>query len=424
MIQSRFDSPATLVRPVGAIPSGNLQRNHHQWDKLYPQSWASEVVKKGLKQQWKSLPTQETRPHIHLTKEDVMILDEHMKQWLREGTVSILPQKDQTTAFFSNLFVVRQPNKNRPCLDLSELNDFIQYSHFKMEGIDVLKTSVQRKDKQIKVDLKDAYHHISIHPSERKYFAFRWREKNYQWNVVPFGLCSAPRIFTKLIRTIISTFRSQGMRSVFYLDDFIIMDKRQNCQEFGEKFCDHLTSLGFVLNMKKGKTCLSPSTTAVFLGFKVNTENMTLSLPRDKLRTLQRDLVKFLKKAPTARQLASMIGKLNACALAVYPTRIKLRSLQIDLNQHLLRSKWSQAVCLSHEAITDLIWWRDNMSQWNGTDIIPQEADLTLTTSTDASKTGWGIHSKEFQASGHFTKWEAEQSSNYRELKTALFARS
>jgi hypothetical protein len=77
---------------------------------------------------------------------------------------------------------------------------------------------------------------------------------------------------------------------------------------------------------------------------------------------------------------------------------------------------------LATSAQEELNWWTHNMIKWSRQDIIPRTADVKLTTSTDASKTGWGIHSTDFSTAGHFDSWEAQQSSNYRELKTTLFA--
>ena len=36
---------------------------------------------------------------------------------------------------------------------------------------------------------------------------------------LPFGLSSAPRVFTKVMKPVIGMVRSQGIRSVIYLDD-------------------------------------------------------------------------------------------------------------------------------------------------------------------------------------------------------------
>ncbi|KAK7101733.1 hypothetical protein V1264_020070 [Littorina saxatilis] len=49
------------------------------------------------------------------------------------------------------------------------------------------------------IDLTDAYFHILIHPSDRKWLRFLWGEKMFQFRALPFGLSLAPWIFTMVV---------------------------------------------------------------------------------------------------------------------------------------------------------------------------------------------------------------------------------
>ena len=54
-------------------------------------------------------------------------------------------------------------------------------------------------------DLKSGQHHVDIFPEHRKYLAFSWEfvpghMRFFQFIVLPFGLSSAPYIFTKLLK--------------------------------------------------------------------------------------------------------------------------------------------------------------------------------------------------------------------------------
>ena len=57
----------------------------------------------------------------------------------------------------------------------------------------------QRQDYAFKIDLQDAYFHVTIHPSSRKYLRFAFENKVYQFWVLPFGLNTAPQVFTRLV---------------------------------------------------------------------------------------------------------------------------------------------------------------------------------------------------------------------------------
>lgn len=69
------------------------------------------------------------------------------------------------------------------------------------------------------LDLKDAYFHISIAPSHRKFLRFTVGDCHYQFKALSFGLASAPHIFTKVMVVIVSHLKTLGITVFPYLDD-------------------------------------------------------------------------------------------------------------------------------------------------------------------------------------------------------------
>ena len=65
-------------------------------------------------------------------------------------------------------------------------------------------------------NLKSGYHHIDIFPDHCKYLSFAWDfgqgKLYFSFLVLPFGLSSAPYIFTKCIRS--SAWRDMGFSIV------------------------------------------------------------------------------------------------------------------------------------------------------------------------------------------------------------------
>lgn len=109
---------------------------------------------------------------------------------------------------------------------------------------------------------------IPVHAKFRKYLRFRFNKKLYQYTVLPFGICTAPLVFTKLLKPVISLLRSSGLRSVVYLDDFLLLGNTYTvCSDNVLKAKTLLESLGFVINQEKSK--LDPSTNVKFLGFSI-----------------------------------------------------------------------------------------------------------------------------------------------------------
>ena len=72
------------------------------------------------------------------------------------------------------------------------------------------------------VDLTDAYWHVPINPYFQQFLGFRLGSTKYQFQVMPFGLNIAPRIFTKLTRPILEELRAKGVCVVVYLDDWLV----------------------------------------------------------------------------------------------------------------------------------------------------------------------------------------------------------
>jgi hypothetical protein len=84
---------------------------------------------------------------------------------------------------------------------------------------------VEKRDYLVKIDLKDAYLTIPIWHKHQKYLRFLWKDNMWEFACLPFGLASAPRVFTKLLKPVVAVLRQMGLRIIIYLDDILIMSK-------------------------------------------------------------------------------------------------------------------------------------------------------------------------------------------------------
>lgn len=150
----------------------------------------------------------------------------------------------------SNLFLQeKKDGTQRPIFNVKRLNHYVQYTHFNMEGLFLVKSLLREKDWMIKLDLKDAYHCVLMHEEHRKYLHFKLKTQIYE-----FGLASAPRDFTKLMKPAIGLLRRLGMRMIIYLDDMLMMNEDQQALlEEGKTTCYLLQCLGFVINQEKSE---------------------------------------------------------------------------------------------------------------------------------------------------------------------------
>ena len=262
-------------------------------------------------------------------------------------------------SFISNIFLVQKKGGGqRPVINLKDLNNFLRYEHFKMEGVHLLKDLLLQNDWMVKIDLKDAYLTCPVHKEHQKYLRFLWKGKLIQFKVMAFGLAVAPRIFTKLLKTPISVLRRMGIRLIIYLDDILLMN-----QSFQGVLSDLnvamtlLKGLGFLINKEKSE--FQPQQRIDFLGYTVDSIEMTLSLPRDKVLKIKETCKEILSdQSVTVRKLAQLIGKLTATNQAILAAPLHYRNLQ-SLKTKALHSggHYDHRVILDQDSITEINWW-------------------------------------------------------------------
>ena len=108
---------------------------------------------------------------------------------------------------------------------------------------------------------------------------------------------------------------------------------------------------------------------------------MTLSLPPEKMKKICAEARK-LAAAETvrARDLARLLGKMNAtlCVIPVAP--LFCRHLQMCLSQALNSNaqSYEALVPLSPESREELVRWDTHMKNWNGKTLLRREIDLTI----------------------------------------------
>ena len=93
-------------------------------------------------------------PKFHNHSEKVVI-DQDISEMLQKGAIQVVSPMNGD--FLSSVFLVKKKDGgNRPVINLKELNSYVTYQHFKMEGLYLLKHWIQIGDWMIKIDFKDA----------------------------------------------------------------------------------------------------------------------------------------------------------------------------------------------------------------------------------------------------------------------------
>ena len=241
----------------------------------------------------------------------------------------------KSLGFYSRLFLVPKPHQRwRPVIDLSRLNTFLHIEKFKMETPESIRTSLIPGEWVSSIDLSDAYLHIPIHPNSRKYLRFCYKSQVFQFTSLPFGLATAPQVFTMIVKEAKLMALSRGLRIHQYLDDWLIRSQSQEEAQVNTQAVVDLTqSLGWIINQEKSE--LKPTQVFSFVGYEYHLDSALVKPTQERWLKLQ-DLILRLKSkcVLTARCLMSLIGLLASTEKMVPEGRLHMRPFQFHLKEH------------------------------------------------------------------------------------------
>ena len=324
--------------------------------------------------------------------------------------------------FISPIFV--RPKKDgsyRLILNLTELNKYVEYHHFKMDTLHTATFMIQKDSYMASIDLSKAYYSVSIAKQHRKYLKFQFKGALYAFCVLPNGLSSAPRLFTKILKTAFSSLRKKGHESASFIDDSFLHSKTyEQCLDNIISTIQLLTSLGFVIHPEK--SVLIPTQEITLLGFVLNSVTMTVKLTPERIQKLL-DSCKVLlsHNQPTIREVACVIGQMIAALPGVEFGALYYRAIERDKIHTLAmnRGNYESKMKLSEKAKTDIQWWISNVSQES---CLISHGPPTVTIYTDSSMKGWGAHftNEDKQANGLWSDSERLLHINILEIKACF----
>uniref|UniRef100_A0A8C5PV42 ribonuclease H n=1 Tax=Leptobrachium leishanense TaxID=445787 RepID=A0A8C5PV42_9ANUR len=354
---------------------------------------------------------------IHSTYSGDQLFSEVMGL-LEKRVIEPVPSQDCFQGTYSRLFLVGKPDGSfRPILDLKSVNRFVRKERFRMDTIGSASRILRPGDFMVTLDLQDAYLHVPVVEWVSRQFLrvavqSGGRVFHFQFRALPFGLSSAPRVFSTILIVITAFLRHEGLYIVPYLDDWLLKASTVPLLEAHlARTIEVLSRHGWLVNWRKSR--LVPVQRIVFLGFVLDTSLMAVFLSDSNKEKLQGHVRALLLTLwGSVRGLLRVLGHLTAAIPAVPWARAHARGLQGDI-----LSQWDgdldRSICISGSTRARLLWWL--RSPFLGTGV-PMALPEWLTVTTDASLSGWGAHCRDVQAHGVWDPWTGSLSSNAREL--------
>lgn len=370
-------------------------------------------------------PAQRRLPFAYkLDPQEKLAVDEEIDKLLSKKVIAHSTREGGQ--FISNVFTRHKKTGGyRMILDLSELNEYIVKRHFKMDTFESARTLITKNCYMASLDLRDAYYSVPIAKPDRKFLKFYWNKNLYEFTVLPNGLSSGPRLFTKLLKPPLSKLRAMGHVMTAYIDDSLLVgNTMEQTTQAVRDAATLLERLGFIIHPEK--SIFSPTQEIEYLGFQINSKDMKVSLTAVRKLDIKTVCINLLEKDKhTIKTVAMVIGKLVAALPAVQYGPLYYRSLEQEKIKA-LKANWGhydRFMSISNEAKIDLHWWIAHVDRAFSC-IGRGKPDVYLT--SDASGQGWGASDGSTHIGG---RWNAIEMSravrneiNYLELLAAFLA--
>ena len=136
-----------------------------------------------------------------------------------------------------------------------------------METPETIRISLQQGEWVTSLYFSDTYFHIPIHTGSRKYLRFHFQNQSFQFSALPFGLSTAPKKFTCVVKEVKLMAQARVIRIHQYLDDWLIQaPTKEFCHQGTQYLLGLCQQLGWVVSLQKSE--LEPKQVFEFVGYR------------------------------------------------------------------------------------------------------------------------------------------------------------
>ena len=160
-----------------------------------------------------------SQPPYRLSPSEQDKMEEQIKDLLAQGFIR--PSASPYGAPI--LFVPKKDSRWRMCIDYRALNKQTVKDQFPLPRIDSLLERLGQAKVFTKLDLASGYHQIAMEETSIQKMAFRTNRGQFEFLVMPFGLCNTPASFQRLMNKVFA--KHIGDFIAVYLDDILIFSR-------------------------------------------------------------------------------------------------------------------------------------------------------------------------------------------------------
>ncbi|CAI7907161.1 unnamed protein product [Closterium sp. NIES-54] len=347
------------------IMGGRLRQAFAWWASWCESSLILSVIANGYWLPWKAFSPPPFRDQNHAgVLKHTDFTRSAIQELLTSGAAAVASSSSAVTCI-SPLNVAEQRNKCRLILDLRKVNQYLIVPKFKYEGLLRVAELAKPDNWMFSVDLKSGYHHIDIHSPCWSFLGFHFEGTDYFFKSLPFGLATAPFLFTQLIKQLAWKWRAQGIRVIPYVDDILFLrDSEQDARLKSGVVIRDLKESGLVINAKKSH--LAATQRLHFLRMELDTASGRFTIGQERKAQLIQALRVLLlayerNQRVSIRLVARVTGILASMALALGATA---RSFSHQLSTLINEApSWNARVTLTSEVRDELQFWLDHFDR-------------------------------------------------------------
>ena len=349
-----------------------------------------------------------------------------------------------------NVVPKKAKDKYRLIHDLRNVNTYINAPKFKLDSLDKMRCLFSQGAWLIGADLTSGYYHCEIHPHSQKYLMFKWQWSKdieqvgregapwqyFKWVALPFGLTSAPWVFSMCMRVVAARMRERGYLTIQYIDDFgwVVVGTRAEACQASRELVKLLAQFGLAINWPKSS--FWPTRQLHLLGTEICTTDMTFAIPQKrvaKLIALGREMLQAGETPIRARLTAQFTGGLMSCWLVIgsevrrgtrfiYSELARATRVPIGAPRRVLRAAWHNLMVLGEESREEIRFWLSFLTKQKRL-VGPIEIArpyAAVQFGSDASDWAWGsvldLDGRRYEAFGTLEVWQRTLASLMREL--------